>query len=103
MEGSRKAFNLRRYYQSASTFFEESVVGYVPYEGSIFDSVPVAMQRLKATLSTAGVANIRDLHENAVLELQTSSASEAGRIHDMIVMKPRETTLPVIGKTSHSR
>jgi IMP dehydrogenase len=103
MEGSRKAFNLKRYYQSASTFFEEGVVGYVPYEGSIFDSVPFSKQRLKSTLSTAGVAGIRDLHENAVLELQSYSASEAGRIHDMTVMKHRETTVPVIGKTSHLR
>lgn len=102
MEGSRKAFNLRRYYQSVSTFFEEGVAGYVPYEGSVFDSIPSAKQRLKSTLSTAGTASIQDLHENAVLELQTYSASESGRIHDMTVMKHRETTLPVISKTSHS-
>ena len=103
MEGSRKAFNLRRYYQSASTFFEEGVAGNVPYEGSVFDSIPSAKQRLKATLSTTGAESIQDLHENAVLELQTYSASEAGRIHDMTVMKHRETSLPVFGKTSHSR
>ncbi|MBN1665158.1 MAG: IMP dehydrogenase [Deltaproteobacteria bacterium] len=87
MEGSRKAFNLRRYHQSAATFFEEGVVGYVPYEGSIFDAIPVAGQRLKATLSTAGVSNIRELHENAVLELQTITAREAGGIHDMTVRR----------------
>jgi IMP dehydrogenase len=101
MEGSRKAFNLRRYYQSASTFFEEGVFGYVPYEGSIFNSVPGARQRLKATLSTAGAASIQELHENAVLELQTFSASEAGRVHDMTVLKHRETALPATGRTSY--
>ena len=96
MEGSRKAFNLRRYHQSASTFFEEGVVGYVPYEGSVFNSIPRARQRLKATLSTAGAASIQELHENAVLERQTFTASEAGRIHDMTVLRHRETTLPSI-------
>ncbi len=100
MEGSRKAFNVRRYYQSASSFFEEGIVGYVPYEGSIYDAIPVARERLKATLSTAGAANIQDLHENAVLELQTPSASEAGRIHDMTVLKHLETASPAMGKTS---
>lgn len=94
MEGSRKAFNLRRYYQSQSLFFEEGIVGYVPYEGSIFDSIPVARQRLKATLSTAGAADIQELHENAVLELQTVSSSAAGRVHDMTVLKHKETVLP---------
>jgi IMP dehydrogenase len=98
MEGSRKGFNLRRYYQSASTFFEEGIAGYVPYEGSIFDSLPNAKHRLKATLSTAGAASIQDLHENAVLEQQTLSASEAGRIHDMTVLNHGETVL--MGKTS---
>jgi IMP dehydrogenase len=101
MEGSRKGFNLRRYYQSSSAFFEEGVAGYVPYEGSVFDAIPSAKQRLKATLSTSGAESIQDLHKNAVLELQTYSASEAGRIHDMTVMKHRETALPVIGKASH--
>jgi len=99
MEGSRKAFNVRRYYQSASSFFEEGVVGYVPYEGSVFDAIPVARQRLKATLSTAGAANIQALHDNAVLELQTLSASEAGRVHDMTVVKHVETASPTVGIT----
>jgi IMP dehydrogenase len=89
MEGSLKAFNLRRYHQSAATFFEEGVVGYVPYEGSVFDAIPVARQRLKATLSTAAVSNIRELHENAVLELQTLTALEAGHIHDMTAVTHR--------------
>ena len=86
MEASRKARNYRRYHQSAATFFEEGISGYVPYEGSIFDSIPVARQRLKATLSTAGVANIQALHQNAVLELQTLSALADSRVHDMIML-----------------
>ena len=99
MEGSRRALNLRRYYQSASTFFEEGVVGYVPYEGSIFDSIPAARQRLKSTLSTAGAGSLQELHENAVLELQTVSAAAAGRLHDMTVLKHRETALPAANRT----
>jgi IMP dehydrogenase len=94
MEGSRKAFNLRRYRQSAATFFEEGIVGYVPYEGSIFDAIPIAGQRLKATLSTAGAANIRELHETAVLELQTITALEAAHIHDMTVLTHGDRELP---------
>jgi IMP dehydrogenase len=94
MEASNKARNYRRYHQSAATFFEEGVSGYVPYEGSIFDSIPFARQRLKATLSTAGAANIQALHQNAVLELQTLSALEDGRVHDMIMLSHGETTFP---------
>lgn len=90
MEGSRKALNLRRYYQSISTFFEEGVAGYVPYEGSLFDYIPSATQRLKATLSTAGAANIHELHKNAVLEIQSLAASEASRIHDITVSESHE-------------
>ncbi|MBN1382375.1 MAG: hypothetical protein JXA41_11915 [Deltaproteobacteria bacterium] len=72
--------------------------GYVPFEGSIFDTVPIARQRLKATLSTAGAADIRELHKNAVLELQTASALEASRVNNITVLRQEDETLSLSRK-----
>ena len=83
MEGSSRARNNRRYNRSHDHFFEEGVAGYVAYAGSMYDALPVAKQRLKATLSTAGAASIKDLHKHAVLELQSTAAHGDSRVHSM--------------------
>lgn len=84
MEGSRRAANLRRYNHRSETFFEEGIDGYVPYAGSIYDVLPVAAQRLKATLSTAGVTTLCDLHSQAILELQSAAALGDSSVHNMV-------------------
>jgi len=84
MEGSLRGKNLRRYNHRPGTFFEEGIEGYVPYAGSMYDVLPVAAQRLKATLSTAGAATIDDLHGQAILELQSAAALGDSSVHSMV-------------------
>ena len=84
MEGSKKGLNYRRYHQQAETFFEEGISGFVPYMGSVYDVLPISMQRLKSTFSTVGAATMNAFHEKAVLELQSFSAHADGQVHNMI-------------------
>ncbi len=83
MEGSLKAHNLKRYNQKKETFFQEGATGYVPFEGSIYDSLPISKQRLKATLSTIGTATIDDFHKKVILEIQSSAAQKDSEVHNM--------------------
>ena len=92
MEGSARAHNYRRYSQTLDRFFEEGVEGYVPFRGSIYDSLPVTGKRLEASLSAAGASTIEDFHKVAVLELQSAMSLKDGRIHDMIPASPAART-----------
>ena len=83
MEGSKKAFNNRRYAQLANTFFEEGIVGQVPHAGSVYDKLPVVMQMLRSGMATAGCPNIDALHKDAILELQSSVSLQDSGVHDM--------------------
>ena len=83
MEASTKALNYRRYYQSPATFFEEGISGFVPYEGSIYDALPPTLNKIKAAFSTAGACTIEELHRNAVLERQSSSALNDAAINNI--------------------
>ena len=84
MEGSMKAYNSRRYQNTSHSFFEEGVQGFVPFSGSIYDILPVSKNKLIATLRTAGVSNIKDYHESAVLELQSPRSINDGKVNNMI-------------------
>jgi IMP dehydrogenase len=91
MEASSKARNLKRYFQSRETFFEEGIGGYVPYQGSLYDAMPIAIQKLRAALSTAGARTIAELHRTAVLERQSEIALQDGQVHDMQVTEKDES------------
>ncbi|MEE2657512.1 MAG: IMP dehydrogenase [Candidatus Latescibacterota bacterium] len=84
MEGSSKARNHRRYAQLKTLFFEEGISGYVPHLGSIFEKLPVVLQILRSTLATAGSRSIDELHEKAVLEMQSATALHDSDIHDIV-------------------
>ena len=84
MEGSLRAHNMRRYAQTKENFFEEGIPGYVPHVGSIHDKLPTIIQMLSATLATAGCRTIDELHENAVLEMQSHTALMDSQIHDIV-------------------
>lgn len=85
MEGSNKAKNLRRYHQTSHTFFEEGVSGFVPHEGTIFEKVPLAMQKLKSTFSTCGCESIAALHKRAQLEQLSPAAITQSSVQGMAV------------------
>ncbi len=84
MEGSAKARNHRRYAQLKDLFFEEGITGHVPHLGSIFDKLPLVLQILRSTLATAGCRSVDELHERAVLEMQSPTALRDSGIHDMM-------------------
>ena len=84
MEGSMRAHNMRRYAQTREHFFEEGISGYVPHIGSIHDKLPTIIQMLRATLATAGCRTIDELHNNAVLEMQSPTALMDSQIHDIV-------------------
>jgi IMP dehydrogenase len=86
MEGTVRAANMRRYAQLKETFFEEGISGYVPHVGSIHDKLPTIVQMLRAALATAGCHNIEELHQNAVLEMQSPIALMDSRVHDLVPM-----------------
>jgi len=72
MEGSPRAHNQRRYAQTAGSFFAEGIEGRVPHAGSIYQGLPQLAAMLRASISTAGSTSIEQLHEQAVLELQSA-------------------------------
>ena len=84
MEGSLRAHNMRRYAQTQEHFFEEGISGYVPHIGSLHDKLPIRIQMLRATLATAGCRTIDELHEKAVLEMQSPTALMDSQIHDIV-------------------
>lgn len=84
MEGSEKARNHRRYAQLKDLFFEEGITGYVPHLGSVSEKLPVVLQILRSTFATAGCRTIDELHEKAILEMQSPSALHDSDIHDMV-------------------
>lgn len=92
MEGSRKAQNNGRYFlgnESNAPFFEEGVSGWVPHAGSIFDVMPVSLQRLKSSLSTAGCRDIKSLHQEAILERQSTASIDTSQVRNMFLDGPQ--------------
>jgi IMP dehydrogenase len=75
-EGSQRARNWSRYDQGGgeSLVFEEGVDGYVPYAGSLYDSVAMTTAKLKATMVSCGSTTLRQFHESATL-VQVSQQS----------------------------
>ena len=83
MEGSLRAANARRYAQARSSFFEEGIEGWVPYEGSIYDGLPALARALRSAMATAGCGSIEDLHAHAVLEWQSQASLQDGAVRGM--------------------
>jgi IMP dehydrogenase len=83
MEGSARAASTRRYARSAGEFFEEGIEGLVPHAGSIFDGLPMIARALRSALATAGCRDLDTLHQNAVLERQSSGSLADSAVHDV--------------------
>jgi len=85
MEASARAHSFGRYDQSASTWFEEGVEGYVPHTGSIYDNLGKTLLKIRSALSNAGCKSVDELHEKAVVELQSFSSLQDAGVHDIIM------------------
>jgi len=83
-EGSNRARDWKQQrYQQAK--FIEGVEGFVEYAGKLKDNMEVTISKIKSTLSTCGVSNIKELHENSELELVSSLSIREGKVHDIFI------------------
>ena len=82
-EGSSKAQNWKekRYYQAK---FVEGVEGLVEYAGYLRDNLVETIAKIKASMSTCGVNNIKDFHQKAELELVSALSIREGKVHDLV-------------------
>ncbi len=86
-EGSNRARNWQRYDMggSSSLKFEEGVDSYVPYAGKLKDNVEVTLGKVKSTMCSCGVMNLKELQKDAKLTLVSSTSIIEGGAHDVIV------------------
>lgn len=88
-EGSNRAreWSQKRYHQAV---FAEGVEGFVEYAGKLKENIDPTIAKIKATLSTCGVADIQSLHEHAELELVSSLSIREGKVHDIFIPQDSE-------------
>jgi len=81
-EGSARAREWReaRYSQLK---FVEGVEGFVEYAGKVEDNLDGTLSKLKASMSSCGCATIRELREEAVLEVVSALSIREGDVHDI--------------------
>ncbi|HGY55240.1 MAG TPA: IMP dehydrogenase [Caldithrix abyssi] len=81
-EGSARAREWKeaRYNQM---LFVEGVEGFVQYAGKLRDNLPEALAKIKASMSSVGAANIKELHEKAELEVVSALSIREGQPHDI--------------------
>ncbi len=86
-EGSNRARNWQRYDMggASSLKFEEGVDSYVPYAGKLKDNVEVTLGKVKSTMCSCGVMNLKELQKDAKLTLVSSTSIIEGGAHDVIV------------------
>ena len=63
--------------------FVEGVEGFVQYAGKLRDNLPETLSKIMASMSSVGVANIRELHEKAELEVVSALSIREGKAHDI--------------------
>jgi len=86
-EGSNRARNWQRYDLGENTNlkFEEGVDSYVPYAGKLKDNLEVTLTKIRATMSSCGARNIKELYEKSRLVVVSSTSIIEGGAHDVIL------------------
>ena len=81
-EGSVRAhdWKMKRYNQAK---FVEGVEGLVEYAGRLRDNLEETLAKIRSSMSTCGVKNIREFHEKAELELVSALSIREGKVHDI--------------------
>ena len=82
-EGSDRAKNWQRYHDMEGIQFEEGVDGYAPYAGNLSSVVKNSVNVIISTMSNLGCLNIKEMHENAVLERRSPASILEGKPHDI--------------------
>lgn len=83
-EGSSRARYWKdiRYHQAK---FVEGVEGFVEYVGKLRDNLDETLAKIKASMSSCGVANILALHQEAELEIVSGLSIREGKVHDIFM------------------
>ncbi|MDL2211741.1 IMP dehydrogenase [Erysipelotrichaceae bacterium OttesenSCG-928-M19] len=86
-EGSARARNWQRYDMGgdAKLSFEEGVDSYVPYAGSIHDSLPQSLSKIKSAMCNCGALSIKELQDKARLTLVSATSIVEGGAHDVVL------------------
>lgn len=86
-EGSNRARNWQRYDMGGeeSLKFEEGVDSYVPYAGKLRDNLNLTLGKIKSTMCSCGVTNLKELKEKAKITKVSSTSIVEGGAHDVIV------------------
>ncbi|AGC68141.1 inosine-5'-monophosphate dehydrogenase GuaB [Thermoclostridium stercorarium subsp. stercorarium DSM 8532] len=86
-EGSNRARNWQRYDLGGNSNlkFEEGVDSYVPYAGKLKDNLEVTLTKIRATMSSCGARNIKELYQKARLVVVSSTSIIEGGAHDVIL------------------
>ena len=86
-EGSNRARNWQRYDmgRAKKLSFEEGVDSYIPYAGSLKESLDITFAKIKSTMCNCGAITIPELHEKSRLRLVSSVSIKEGSAHDVIL------------------
>lgn len=86
-EGSARARNWQRYDMGGASklSFEEGVDSYVPYAGSLHDTLAVTLSKVRSTMCNCGALSINELQEKAKLTLVSSVSIVEGGAHDVVL------------------
>jgi len=90
-EGSNRARNWQRYDMGGSNGlkFEEGVDSYVPYAGKLKDNLDITVGKIKSTMCSCGVSDIKQLQSDAKITLVSSTSIIEGGAHDVIVKETK--------------
>lgn len=86
-EGSNRARNWQRYDMGGNSNlkFEEGVDSYVAYAGKLKDNLDLTLGKIKSTMCSCGVSNLKELQTEAKITLVSSTSIIEGGAHDVIV------------------
>ncbi len=90
-EGSNRARNWQRYDMGGSETlkFEEGVDSFVPYAGKLKDNIEITLGKIKSTMCSCGVTDLKQLKANAKITLVSATSIVEGGAHDVIVKDAR--------------
>ena len=91
-EGSNRARNWQRYDMGgeAALKFEEGVDSYVPYAGSLKSNLDLTLGKMKSTMCSCGVTNLKQLKEEGKITLVSATSIVEGGAHDVIVKQAQK-------------
>jgi len=86
-EGSARARNWQRYDLGGKgkLSFEEGVDSYVPYAGSLHNSMETTLAKIRSTMCNCGALTIPELREKAKLTLVSAVSIVEGGAHDVLL------------------